>query len=159
MGVQNSQWHFFIGLPEGIDHQTRLEIAEAAINHIIDRTKNKKNIWNRRFIKYTKQYAKRKGVGRTSVDLTFDDKMLNAMKLIQERRSKLKIGYRKNSKENAKCEGNMLGTYGKPSPVTSPRKFLGMTQKEIVALVKRFAPEYTNQEIIGAQTDTTIATA
>lgn len=158
MGVQNPQWHFFIGLPDGIDRQTRLEIAEAAIDHIIDRTKNKKNIWNRRFIRYTKEYAKRKGVARGSVDLTFDDKMLNAMKLIQERKNRLKIGYRKSSKENAKAEGNMLGTYGNPSPVTSPRKFLGMTKKEIVALVKSYAPEFTRTEILNAQTDPNIAT-
>jgi hypothetical protein len=157
MAVRNPQWYFSIGLPEGIDKTTRVEIAAAAIKHIIERSQSGKDARNRTFEKYTKAYAKKKGVSRTAVDLTLEDKMLKAMRLIKERKNELQIGYRKNSKDNAKCEGNILGTYGQQKPVQRRRNFLGMTQKEIVALVKRYAPEMTAQEIRDAQTNPTVA--
>jgi len=158
MAVQNKQWHFNVGLPDGVDADTRVRIAADAIATVVSRTKSKKNIWGRKFVRYTKAYAKRKGVGRTSVNLTLSNDMLTSIRLLNRRKNNLKIGFVAGSKENAKAEGNMLGTYGKPTPVQSPRKFLGMTSKEIVALVKRHAPEFTRSEILDAQTNPTIAT-
>jgi len=165
MGVRNEQWHFFIGLPTNpkkpkIDGDTKDIIAVAAIDLVVSKSKDGKDAMNRKFVKYTAAYAKKKGVPRSQVDLTFEDKMLNAIKLIKERgqQNRLKIGFRKNSKENAKAEGNILGTYGHDTPVQKPRHFLGLTKKEIIAIVKAFAPEYSRAEILGAQTNPNIAT-
>lgn len=126
----------------------RDEFAGTIIDYIIERTSEGTGYnpstgrpKNLKAVRYSKEYAEEKGVGRSDVDLILDGNMLNALQHLKSKSNsdELVIGYRAGSKENGKAEGNQTGSYGKPSP--NPRKarpFLGLTKKDLDRLYREF---------------------
>lgn len=126
-------------IPKKLAPADREQVAFEIIDFIIDRSKQGKNKNGRPFPRYTKEYAKAKGVGRGDVDLTLEDEMLEAMDLISHKSGELLIGYERGSDENAKADGNIRGTYGKPSPIPGKaRDFLGITKTQLQRIVREY---------------------
>lgn len=133
-----------IKIPKGISPEDREAIASEVIEYIRDRAQNDGRGFNPdtgrefKFPKYTKDYAKKKG--SSFVDLTFDDEMLRAMRLLREESGSITIGYEAGSKENGKAEGNQKGTYGQPRPIPGKaRPFLGLPKWKLDEIVEKYA--------------------
>lgn len=135
-----AKWQkFSVDIPKDLKPTDRQLIAQEIIDHIIERTQDGKDANGRKFKKYTKEYAKEKGVGVNDVDLTLSSEMLESIKLISERSGKLIIGFENGSLENAKADGNIRGTYGKPTEDPSKaRPFLGISKKDLKEIVSNY---------------------
>lgn len=104
------------------------------IKEIIDRSQSGIDREGRRFPAYTKLYEKFKG--QKNVDLTLNDEMLAAIRLLNHSNGEITIGFERGSRENGKAEGNILGTYGQPKPIPGKaRDFLGLPNKVLKDLV------------------------
>lgn len=123
-----------IAIPRGINPRDREILGDAVIEFIRMRTLNGKDKNNRKFAKYSKEYAERKGVDRDSVDLMFSGDMLDGLRLLSHSPGKIEVGYNADSELNGRVEGNILGTYGNSEPVTRPRDFLGIAKKDLSEL-------------------------
>lgn len=112
---------------------------------IVARTLNGYDKDNKKFSKYTKNYADKKGVGVTDVDLVLEGEMLDELRVKIEGK-KLTIGYPKISKQLAgKVEGNILGTYGNDKPLPGKaRDFLGVSKDDLEIILDSF--EQTKDE-------------
>jgi hypothetical protein len=77
--------------PSGIQKEL---FAELVIDKIVDRTISGKDIDGKKFQKYSKEYAKFKGVSRDSVDMIFDGDMLNSIEYeaVSTNQVKVKVG-------------------------------------------------------------------
>jgi hypothetical protein len=132
-----------IPIPKGLTPEQREVVADEIIAHITERTQAGQGFresTGRQFTfpGYTKEYAKRKGVSRGSVDLTLDADMLAAIELLSHSPDSLLIGYERGSEENAKADGNARGTYGRQSPIRGKaRPFLGLQRQVLNEIVRR----------------------
>lgn len=114
----------------------REAIAQEIIDFIANRTESGYDADGRKFVKYTKSYAKEKG--QTDVDLTFSAEMLSEINLIQNKAGKIRIGYDRSYDGLGKVEGNILGTYGQSSPVNKGRNFLGISDKDLRDILSKY---------------------
>ena len=133
-----------IKIPSDLGPQDRKQLAEEIIDFIIENAKSgvgaRKHGESFRYYPlsskpYTEEYAKKKGVSRTSVDLTYDDEMLNAMEVISTKKGEVTIGYKQGNDQNGKAEGNIIGSYGKSPNKKKARPFIGITQKDLLELL------------------------
>lgn len=106
-------------------------LAEMVISYIQERSAAGFDKNGNRFQRYSKEYAKFKGVGRGDVDLVLNGDMLMSLSLTNHGTGFIEIGYKDDDENAGKAEGNILGTYGQPQPVTKPRNFLGIDPAEI----------------------------
>lgn len=132
-----------IAIPEDLGPDERIEVASEVIGFIKEKAQQESRGYNpetgrlRRFAPYSKEYAERKG--QTKVDLTLDDKMLRAMRLLSHKRGSLLIGFENGTTENDKAEGNQLGTYGQSSPIPGKaRPFLGITGADLKRILQKY---------------------
>jgi len=132
------QQYFEISIPKRLRPDQRLELADLIIERIVDRTQNEHvDRYGKDFPGYSKEYVKsldfnNAGKSPGSVDLQLSGDMLAAIELLRHQPGKLKIGFQKGTEENAKAEGNILGTYGQKSPIRGKkRNFLGLTRAEL----------------------------
>lgn len=132
---------FRISIDKRYKPSERQAIAEAIIDQIQARTASGKSVTGRQFPGYTDEYRKRKGQG--NVDLTFSGDMLfNSLKLLSESSGTILIGYENGTDENAKAEGNILGTYGQKRPIPGKkRNFLGIQKQELDQILSEFPLE------------------
>ena len=134
--TKDNPTRFDIELPPGLNKTQRDAIADAVIEHI--RQRSEAGIANNgsKFPRYSKEYTesvdfKIGGKKKNKVDLTLSGDMLAALQVIKDRRDRLTIGYKKDTEEADKAEGNQLGTYGQPTPIKGKaRPFLGFVGKE-----------------------------
>jgi len=63
--------------------------------------------------------------------------MLEAMDVLSTAPDSILIGYRNNTEENAKAEGNQKGSYGRSPDSSKQRKFLGVTKSELNTILKQ----------------------
>jgi len=105
-----------------------VSLASATIEN---RTLNGKDINNRKFTKYSKAYAAKKGVTRSSVDMFLEGDMLDDIdNKIDETRDTVTYGM-VSSGEKLKSHNHNLG-------VTLPqREFFGLTDKEARKIAKQ----------------------
>lgn len=99
--------------------------ASLAVDRIINRSLDNENVNGGGFKKYSKEYAKFKGVTRSSVDMFLDGKMFKSMKRIagDEKGGDVHIGF-KGGIENKKAFNHTTGD-------TLPkREFFGITDQE-----------------------------
>lgn len=133
-----------IQIPKSISKSDRKLLAEDVIEFIVERTTNGIDKNGKDFPKYTKQYAKKKGVDVRAVDLVASGEMLLAEKLkkISDKQGEIVIGYDARSKQlNDKVEGNILGSYGgEPNPKKA-RDFLGISRKDLMVITARYTDE------------------
>ncbi len=135
-----------IEIPKGFDPSTRREIAEDIAEFIRDRTESGYGFKNGRKFKfpaYSKEYVKSldfKIAGKTkaNVDLTLSGDMLASLDLLDHGDGYVVIGFEKGSDENAKADGNIRGTYGRPSPdEKKARPFLGLSNRDLDKILSR----------------------
>lgn len=132
---------FSVEIPKDLDPSQRLELADLIIEHIVDRTDRGLNKDGRRFPKYSKSYIKsldfqNAGKSKGKVDLQLSGDMLAAIKLINHQAGKLTIGFDNNTEENAKAEGNILGSYGGEPDSSRARDFLGLESRKLRELLR-----------------------
>jgi len=81
---------------------------ELAVNKMVDRTTNGKDINNRKFTEYSESYAKQKGVTRNSVDLVLNGDMLSSFEKSLQRKNLIKIKIAE-GKETLKAYNHNVG--------------------------------------------------
>lgn len=123
-----------IKVPTELNKNEREKLSDEIINFIIERSQAGYDKEGKKFHPYTKDYASFKGVSRASVDLTLSSEMLESIKLLQNKKGELTIGFERGASVNGKAEGNIKGTYGQPKPVTKPRDFLGIDEAMVEIL-------------------------
>jgi len=133
-----TQWQRVrLEVPKTLTPAQRELVAFEVIDYIRERTQLGRDANGRKFTEYTKAYAKFKGVSRGNVDLVLNDEMLRAIDLLNHKAGSLLIGFEKGSDENAKADGNIRGTYGKPSPIPGKaRPFLGISQNQLNRIIR-----------------------
>lgn len=130
-----------IQIPDDLTPTERLELADLVIEHIVDRSDRGLDKEGRKFPKYSKNYIKsldfknaNKSPGEVNLQLSGD--MLAALKLISHRSGELTVGFENGTQENDQAEGNILGTYGQPSPIPGKKRdFLGIESKKLRDLI------------------------
>lgn len=129
-----------IEIPHDLGPAAREAIGIALRNRMQERAEsgngmNGDGTRSKRFPGYTPEYEKFKG--QSNVDLILDGDMMAALNLISHKPGSVLIGFENGTKENAKAEGNIIGSYGKPSGDPSKaRNFLGLPKSEINQIVK-----------------------
>jgi hypothetical protein len=127
----------WLDIPDGLDELQATELGDAYIEYIYQRTtKDNVDKSGKPFPAYSPKYKDSldfKNMGKSSsVNLELSGDMLAELKILQIKGGRLQIGYENGSDENAKADGNIRGTYGKPSPNPSmARDFLGFEGKEL----------------------------
>lgn len=127
----------------GYSLEEREAIALEIIDRIQKRTKSGKDKDGETFEGYSAAYKKSlnfKIGGKTGkVNLTLSGDMLDAIEIIDNyKNGKVKIGYSPGNSEGGKAEGNILGTYGQSSPVGPSRDFLGISDSELAAILRKY---------------------
>lgn len=128
-----------------------IEFADAFKNEVIDRTQSGKNLNNRNFKQYSKDYAEFKGVSRNDVDLTLFGDMLESLKTeVNGSRVTLKID---DSAQAAKAFGHVSGYEGHPTIKDGPKRdFFGLNRKDAERLanqISRVTRDTTLIDILG----------
>lgn len=134
-------------IPDDLKPKEREDLAFAILEHIRERTAsgtglNSAGTRLKDFPKYSKSYIKSldfriAGKGST-VNLTLSGDMLDAMDLLKHKKGELTIGFERGSEENARAEGNILGSYGGAPNAAKARNFLGVTRSELKMIVGDF---------------------
>lgn len=134
-----------IKLPVSLKIEDRKKIANVIIEHIINRSAAGLDKNNKEFKDYTKNYADKKGVGVSDVDLILTGEMLDSIEYISSKPNEIVIGYKGASDELAgKVEGNRRGTYGQSKPIPGKaRDFLGIDPDELDILVSAYQSDET----------------
>lgn len=148
-------------IPKTIKPKERVKIAKVVIEHIITRSANGLDKNNKKFPKYSFEYADKKGVGVSDVDLILTGEMLDELELVSHKAGEIVIGYKNPSDELAgKVEGNRIGSYGREPNKKKARDFLGLPKDELEVLAAAFeedidldTPETFTKEEITTQAD------
>jgi hypothetical protein len=136
-----------IEIPDNLGPKDRESLGFAILEHIRERTQSGTGLNSagnrlKDFPAYSKGYMKSldfKIAGKSSkVDLTLSGDMLDAMDLLKHKKGELTIGFENGSVDNAKAEGNILGSYGGSPNARKARNFLGVTRSELKAIVGDF---------------------
>lgn len=131
-----------IEIPRELKPDKRLELADLVIEHIVKRTESGVDKNGKKFPGYSKEYVdsldfKIAGKSKNRVDLKLSGDMLAAIKLINHAPGKITVGFDNGTEENAKAEGNILGTYGRPSPIRGKKRdFLGIEKTKLRELLE-----------------------
>jgi hypothetical protein len=137
----------FIPFPNSIrDRLKRNQIADAIITHIVGRTMAGLDKNDKRFPKYTKEYAEIKGVGRSDVDLLLSGEMLDELRPLKITSDGVEIGYQGPKELIGKVEGNILGSYGKEPDEAKARDFLGIKDDDVDIIISAYEDELEEDE-------------
>lgn len=125
-----------IKLPKSIKPKDRVKIANIVLEHIVSRTVSGLDKKNKKFPNYEIDYANKKGVGKSDVDLVLSGEMLDELTLVSHKEGEIVIGYKDPSDSLAgKVEGNRIGSYGREPNKSKARDFLGIPQDELDVLI------------------------
>lgn len=136
-----------IEIPDTFGPKQREDLGFAILEFIRDRTKsgiglNASGTRNKSFPAYSKSYMESldfKIAGKSSnVDLTLSGDMLDAMDILNHKKGTITIGFENGTVDNAKAEGNILGSYGGAPKPSKARNFLGVTPSELKRIVEAF---------------------
>lgn len=140
--------HTWIDIPPGYSPEDRKRIGDDILDFIKDRCAEGVGIRESGrlydFPEYTPEYRKFKGSSR--VDLVLNDEMLQAMEVLGVKTDRIHIGFRNGSRENAKAEGNQIGSYGRSPNPRKARRFLGLTKGELEAILAPYERKQTTTE-------------
>lgn len=120
----------------------RTDLADLIIEHIFERTNNGVDKNGNKFPRYSKEYIaslnfKVAGKSKNKVDLQLSGDMLAGIKLINQKKDQILIGFENGTPENGKAEGNIKGTYGQKSPIPGKKRdFLGIEAKKLKELLE-----------------------
>lgn len=136
-----------VNISKKYTEQEREAIAFEIISYIQERSKagkgkdNKK--WQPPADKYSKEYKQSldfKNAGKSStVNLTLSGDMLNSIDLLEDTDGQLTIGISSDDPDHGKAEGNIRGSYGKPTGSRAKaRDFLALSKGEVDRILKKF---------------------
>lgn len=109
-----------------------MKLAESVISYIQIRSTEGFDKNGKKFPKYSTDYAKFKGVGKSQVDLVLSGEMLDSLSLTKDGAGFIEIGYKDSSDYAGRAEGNILGTYGQPDPIPGKKRdFLGIDEADL----------------------------
>lgn len=99
-----------------------------AVDKMVQRTSFGLDVNNEKFPDYNLDYANKKGVTESSVDLILTGKMLNSF---ENAEGKNTVEIKIKEDQTGKAHGNITGSYGKPRPVKSKaRDFFGFKNSD-----------------------------
>jgi hypothetical protein len=132
-----------IELPKELGPAARERIGIELRNRMQERANNGLGVradgkGSKAFPDYSDSYKKFKGKsGRSTspVNLIFDGDMLAELNLISHKPGSVLIGFENGSEQNAKAEGNILGSYGRSPNPAKARNFLGLPVGEIKRII------------------------
>ena len=129
-----------VEVPSDFKPAQRRELGDLIIEHIYDRTNSGKDKNGRKFPGYSESYVKsldfkNGGKSKGNVNLQLSGDMLAAIELLSDKRGNIRIGFEKGSDENAKAEGNILGSYGGEPNSKRARDFLGVESRKLKELI------------------------
>ena len=137
-----------IAIPTKYKPAARLAIAQDMIDRIVERTRKENVDKNgRSFPAYSDAYVKSKafraaGKSRSDVNITLSKETLDSLQLLSHRSGEVRIGFENGTDANAKADGNIRGTYGRPQPIPGKaRDFLGLTKAEIKEILNDYEDE------------------
>lgn len=137
-----------IELPSWVNPDDVDEIGEAIVQFIRDRTDTGVGVtargkgWAAKdFPDYTQEYADRKGVNVSNVDLQLSDEMLDALGVLKTGKRAVTIGYEAGDDLNGRVEGNRIGSYGRAPNPRKARDFLGITKADLELILDPYRPE------------------
>jgi hypothetical protein len=139
----------FVPFPESIRNKRQQnQIADAIVTHIVGRTMAGLDKDDKKFSKYSRKYADKKGVGVSDVDLLLSGEMLDELKAIKVTADGVEIGYKGSKELVGKVEGNILGTYGQPEPIPGKaRDFLGIDDSSVDVIIDAYLEESEDEEL------------
>jgi hypothetical protein len=126
----------------GLNSDQKDKVADLIIERIVNRTDQGKDKEGKRFPGYSKSYKesldfKVAGKSASKVDLQLSGDMLAALEVLDKTSRSVTVGFERGSEENAKADGNIRGTYGKPTPdPKKARDFLGITETELSKIIR-----------------------
>lgn len=113
------------------------EFVDRAVQVIVERTQSGKDINGKKFTKYSKEYAKTKGVGRGDVDLTLTQDMLEAMRDKNIKKNLVKIQLGDSDVDTKKSFNHNVGD-------TLPKRtHFGLLEKEAEKIADQIKPRKT----------------
>jgi hypothetical protein len=138
-----------IQIPKGYKPAEREAIAQDVIDFIVERTRKGKDKNNKAFTPgYSKAYAnsaegrvagKREGA---TPNLWLSGEMLTDLgDYLKHKNGEITIGFENGTESNAKADGNIRGTYGKPTPIKRgkyKRDFLGITERDLKKIIDTY---------------------
>lgn len=136
-----------LNIPQDLRPAQRVELGDLVIEHIFDRTNRGLDKNGNPFPGYSKEYIKsldfkNAGKSKNRIDLQLSGDMLAAMKLLSHKNGSITIGFDRGTEENAKAEGNILGTYGSDTPIRGKKRdFLGLEDKKLRELIEYVRPD------------------
>lgn len=141
-----------ISIPSGLSTAFKEELGRRIISEIQDRTAQGIDKNSKPFKSYSKEYKESrdfKTAGKSSnVNLQQTGDMLAELSLIAIGSSSITIGYPVGHEDAGKVEGNVIGSFGKPSGNSSKaRDFIGLPNKVVTRLVEemRNEPQWAQQ--------------
>lgn len=139
-----------IEIPDEFGPEERSAIGKDIVEFIRQRSedgvgvKETANGWrNVPFPAYSKTYKESLGfkiAGKSNkVNLTLSGDMLIALDVLNHRPGEVTIGYRKSDREeNARAEGNILGSYGGSPNPKKARNFLGISKADLQEIIDQY---------------------
>lgn len=130
-----------IKIPSDLKPAQREELGDLIVEHIFDRTNRGLDKNGRPFPGYSNAYKqsldfKNAGKSASKIDLQLSGDMMAAIELLRHKNGELRIGFERGTPENAKAEGNILGTYGRDKPIKGKKRdFLGIESKKLRELI------------------------
>lgn len=129
------------GVTLGGKKALRQALGQAIIDRMESRTKNSKDINDRQFVKYSKQYRESddfKAAGKTGkVNMTLSGDMLADVDILRDTPKEITIGFN-DPDESAKAHGHVTGAVRKDGKA---RDFFGLSNKDIKAIKQEFLPD------------------
>lgn len=130
-------------LPPEYDDEDAQTVADEVLAFIIARTKKGQGADGEMFPAYSQAYKtsnafKVAGKSANKVNLTLSSEMLDSLEVLSAKKGKIVIGFEKGSEMNGRAEGNILGSYGQPSPnKAKARNFMELSDNELAKIIKK----------------------
>jgi hypothetical protein len=146
---------FKVNVPKNLSPIQREALAQEVIDFVIERSKSGIDKNGNPFPAYSESYVKSldfkiAGKAKGRVNLTLSEEMLQSLSLLSHRPGEILIGYDKSNKElNGKVEGNVLGTYGKSTPIKGKaRDFMGIARKDLESILDKVESKKDAEKIL-----------
>lgn len=132
-----------------LDDAERAQLESEILQYVKERTKQGTGAKRRgrgysvyAFPAYSEEYVKSKkfkraGKRRNPVNLVLDNRMLESMDVLRSNDRAIEYGFQSGTEENAKAEGNQLGSYGRGPNPAKARSFLPLSRSEVDVLVEK----------------------
>lgn len=125
----------------------REAIAFDIITYLQDRTKRGKGKDNKKWAppadKYSKEYKEsldfKQKADKSKVNLTLSGDMLDSIDLLKSAKGEIRIGISEEDEDHGKAEGNIRGSYGKPTgSMAKSRDFLALSREELSKILRKY---------------------